>query len=45
MDMVSSTVFISSPSLRTCSDNLDLPSASLICEVKYLNNKMTVSVM
>ena len=30
MDIVSSIVFISCPSLRTCSENLDLPSAYLV---------------
>ena len=30
MDIISSIVFISCPSLRTCSENLDLHSAYLI---------------
>ena len=30
MDIVSSIVFISCPSLRTCSENLDLPSSAYL---------------
>ena len=39
MDMVSSIVFISCSSLRTCSENLDLPSAylkSFLCSLNQL---------
>ena len=39
MDMVSSIVSISCPSLRTCSQNLDLPSAylkSLLCSLNLV---------
>ena len=41
MDIVSSIVFISCPSLRTCSENLDLPSAylkSFLCSLRIPNN-------
>ena len=37
MDIVSSIVFISCPSLRTCSENLDLTSAYLKCFLCSLN--------
>ena len=33
MDIVSSIVFISCPSLRTCSENLDLPFAYISIEL------------
>ena len=39
MDIVSSFVFISCPSLRTCTDNLDLPSAylkSFLCSLNLV---------
>ena len=39
MDIVSSIVFISCPSLRTCSENLDLPSAylkSFLCSLNLV---------
>ena len=39
MDMVSSIVFIPCPSLRTCSENLDLASAyqiSLLCSLNLV---------
>ena len=48
MDIVSSIVFISCPSLRTCSENLDLPSAylkSFLCSLNLvLKFLLTVSV-
>ena len=37
MDIVSSVVFISCPSLRTCSENLDFPSAYLKSSLCSLN--------
>ena len=42
MDIVSSIVFFSCPSLRTCSENFDLPSAylkSFLCSLKIQNFK------
>ena len=45
MDIVSSIVFISCPSLRTCSENLDLPSAylkSFLCSFNLVSKFLLV---